>query len=234
LLCCLAQLLGDLVGLALPGAEADLAPFHRAADHGPGGFDELPADRDQAHAAHQPAGFRQGVHDHGVPEHVPEGRTVLLVETDEVDGEPRRLLLGQQGLAARPAVQHLVEGKERGPSEFALLEVVDGIRCHLVIIDHDGLHAAAGGDVQGHLVLRIDVGQLGDGPVDALHLPAVPRLQQRLHRPVVAAGDVDRRLLLGLQVVVFPGEVAHRLLQLVGHLGQLGLTVLLGMELFLQ
>ncbi|OPX65834.1 MAG: hypothetical protein A4E30_00179 [Methanomassiliicoccales archaeon PtaB.Bin215] len=229
-----SQLLGDLVRLALAGAEADLAAFDRTADHGPGGFDELPAHGDQPNAAHQPSGLLQGVHDHRVTEHVPEGRAVLLVEADEIYGETRRLLLGQQRLAARSAVQHLVERQERGPPEVAPLQVVDGVGRHLVIVDHDGLHAAAGGDVQGHLVLGVHVRQFRDGPVYALHLPAVPRFQQRLHRPVVAAGDVDRRLLLGLQVVVFPRKIAHRLLQLVGHLGQLGLAVLLGMELLLQ
>ena len=45
---------------------------------------------------------------------------------------------------------------------------------HLVSVDDYGLHPRAGGDVQRHFVLGVDIGQFGDGAVNALHLAACP------------------------------------------------------------
>jgi len=230
----LAQLLGHLVSLSPACTEAHLAALDRPPDHGPGGLDELPAHGHQAHPAHQAAGLLEGVDDHGVPEHVPECRPVLRVEVDEINGEPFGLLLGQEGLAPGLSVQHLVQGQKGRAAEVAPLQEGDGRGGHLVIVDHDGLHAPPRRHVQGDLVLGIDVGKLRDGPVDALHLPAVPGLEHRPHRPGVPLGHVRRGLLLRPQVIVLPGKVPHRLLQLVGHPGQLGFPVLHGVELLLQ
>src|SRR5213594_3425032 len=209
------QLLGDLLHLARGARpELDGRPFHVAADHGAGSFDQLALDRDEPHAAHPLPGLVERLDDERVAEDVEEGVAVLLIEMAQVDREAEAFFPDEDRLASWLADEHHGERQERRAPDFPSLQVIDALRRAGVVVDDERLHAGARGGDDRRLVLRLDVGELCDRAVDALDRTGLAAFEDRGDRGRVAPLHVLRDVCLGLQLGVLPGEAEDRRLEL--------------------
>ena len=158
----------------LAPAKPQAAPglLHTAAGHGSAGFQQLPIQRHDPMATQERSGLIQPLKHHRPAKHILKNVPVAIVKIHQVDRiiQPtrhRRPTPSQGRRLAAATAANFVQGQEGDTPSPLPFQDFDRRRRHRIIFHHQMAQPRPGRNLQGHLIARFHLPQIGHQAANA-------------------------------------------------------------------